>query len=66
MTRLLFGNNLLRQPVYSNMPHRPIGALPQADRAMNNTFWIGVDPGFTSEMITYVFDIFDQWMERWV
>jgi CDP-6-deoxy-D-xylo-4-hexulose-3-dehydrase len=64
-TRLLFGGNLLRQPAYLNVPHRVVGALPQADRVMNNTFWIGVYPGITPEMITYVIDIFDQWMERW-
>ncbi len=65
-TRLLFGGNLLRQPAYLNVPRRVIGDLSQADRVMNNTFWIGVYPGITPEMITYVLDIFEQWMERWI
>jgi CDP-6-deoxy-D-xylo-4-hexulose-3-dehydrase len=65
-TRLLFGGNLLRQPAYLNVPRRVIGELIQSDRVMNNTFWIGVYPGLTPEMIAYVIDIFDQWMERFV
>ncbi len=65
-TRLLFGGNLLRQPAYLSVPRRVIGELTQSDRVMNNTFWIGVYPGLTPEMIAYVIDIFDQWMERFV
>jgi CDP-4-dehydro-6-deoxyglucose reductase, E1 len=64
-TRLLFGGNLLRQPAYLDIPRRVIGDLAQADRVMNNTFWIGVYPGITPEMIAYVIDIFGQWLGRW-
>jgi CDP-4-dehydro-6-deoxyglucose reductase, E1 len=64
-TRLLFGGNLLRQPAYRDIPRRVIGDLAQADRVMNNTFWIGVYPGLTPEMIAYVIDVFEQWMGRW-
>lgn len=64
-TRLLFGGNLLRQPAYLNIPRRVPGPLTQADRVMNNSFWIGVYPGITADMIAYVIDIFARWMERW-
>ncbi|MBP7687512.1 MAG: lipopolysaccharide biosynthesis protein RfbH [Thermoflexales bacterium] len=64
-TRLLFGGNLLRQPAYLNVPRRVPGPLTQADRVMNNSFWIGVYPGITADMIAYVIDIFARWMERW-
>jgi CDP-4-dehydro-6-deoxyglucose reductase, E1 len=65
-TRLLFGGNLLRQPAYLRVARRAIGELAQSDRVMNNTFWIGVYPGLTAEMIAYVIDVFDRWLERFV
>jgi CDP-6-deoxy-D-xylo-4-hexulose-3-dehydrase len=63
-TRLLFGGNVLRQPAYMNIQRRVIGDLTQADRVMNGTFWIGVYPGITPDMIQYVIEVFDSWMKR--
>ena len=57
-TRLLFGGNLLRQPAYLDTKFRQIGELPNTDYIMNNVFWIGVYPGLTPEMITYIIDQF--------
>jgi CDP-4-dehydro-6-deoxyglucose reductase, E1 len=53
-TRLLFGGNLLRQPLYKGLTYRVIGDMSNADRIMENVFWIGVFPGLTEEMLTYV------------
>ncbi len=64
-TRLLFGGNVLRQPAFSTIERRVIGDLAQADRVMYNTFWIGVYPGITPEMIQYVVDVFEIWMKQW-
>jgi dTDP-4-dehydro-2,6-dideoxy-D-glucose 3-dehydratase len=53
-TRRLFGGNLVRHPAYANHPHRIVGDLTNADIVMENTFWVGVYPGLTAEMIDYV------------
>jgi CDP-6-deoxy-D-xylo-4-hexulose-3-dehydrase len=53
-TRLLFGGNLLRQPLYQGLNYRVIGDLSNADKIMAGVFWIGVFPGLTKEMLEYV------------
>jgi CDP-6-deoxy-D-xylo-4-hexulose-3-dehydrase len=63
-TRLLFGGNILRQPAYHDIQRRVVGDLAQADRVMERTFWIGVYPGITPEMVQYVIDSFDAWLKK--
>ena len=53
-TRLLFAGNLTRQPYFKNINYRVYGKLEQTDRVMNQTFWIGVYPGLTNEMLDEV------------
>lgn len=53
-TRLLFGGNLLKQPAFKNTPRRVIGELTNTDVVLNDTFWIGVWPGITIEMLDFM------------
>ena len=57
-TRLLFAGDLTRQPYFKGRPHRVEGSLVNTDRVMRDTFWIGVYPGITQEMIAYVVETF--------
>lgn len=53
-TRLLFAGNITRQPYFESRMFRVADCLQQTDIVMNDTFWIGVYPGLTTEMLDYV------------
>jgi len=62
-SRLLFAGNLLKQPAYKHIDHRVIGGLKNSDLVMTNTFWLGVYPGLTSEMLEFVSDVIHEFVE---
>ncbi|MEV5374507.1 lipopolysaccharide biosynthesis protein RfbH [Streptomyces nondiastaticus] len=53
-TRRFFAGNLTRHPAYLDRPHRIVGDLANADIITERTFWLGVYPSLTEEMIDYV------------
>lgn len=53
-TRRLFAGNLTRHPAYTDQPHRIVGDLTNSDIITDQTFWIGVYPALTDEMLDYV------------
>jgi CDP-4-dehydro-6-deoxyglucose reductase, E1 len=52
-TRLLFAGNLTRQPYMIGRNYRVSGELTNTDSVMHNTFWIGVQPALSREMLDY-------------
>jgi len=62
-TRLLFGGNLTRQPYFRGRPHRVSGTLTQTDIIMERTFWIGLYPGLTPDMLDYSADTIIDFMD---
>lgn len=52
-TRLLFAGNLTRQPYMQGRNFRISGELTNTDVVMNNTFWIGVQPSLSEEMLDF-------------
>ncbi|MDO0939339.1 lipopolysaccharide biosynthesis protein RfbH [Streptomyces sp. DG2A-72] len=53
-TRRLFSGNLTRQPAYADREHRVVRSLANSDLITDQTFWVGVYPGLSEEMLDYV------------
>lgn len=58
-TRMLFAGNLIKHPCFDSMRQtnegfRVVGSLDNTNRIMRDTFWVGVYPGMTDEMIDYM------------
>ena len=53
-TRLLFAGNLTRQPYMKGREYRISGTLENTDVVMNQTFWVGVYPGLSREMLEFI------------
>lgn len=58
-TRMLFAGNLTKHPCFDQMResgagYRIAGNLDVTDRIMKESFWVGVYPGMTDEMLSYM------------
>ncbi len=60
-TRLLFSGNIIKHPAFDQIrntdSYRVSGTLEVTDYVMNNSFWVGVYPGMTDEMIDYMAEV---------
>lgn len=68
-TRALFAGNLTKHPCFDEMRktgegYRIVGDLANTDRIMSDTFWVGVYPGMTDEMIDYMAKTIIEAVER--
>ncbi len=58
-TRMLFAGNMIKHPCFDEMRksgegYRVVGDLTVTDRILTDTFWVGVYPGMTDEMLDYM------------
>ena len=56
---MLFAGNLIKHPCFDEMRkekegYRVVGSLQNTERIMQDTFWVGVYPGMTDEMMEYM------------
>ncbi len=71
-TRMLFAGNLIKHPCFNEMrktgkKFKVVGKgrkLPITDSITNNTFWIGVYPGMTKEMLDYIINSFELFFQK--
>jgi CDP-6-deoxy-D-xylo-4-hexulose-3-dehydrase len=68
-TRMLFAGNLVRHPCFDEMRaaghgYRIVGDLANTDTVMQRTFWIGVYPGMTPEMLNRMVEVIQQTARR--
>ncbi|MBU1262264.1 lipopolysaccharide biosynthesis protein RfbH [bacterium] len=57
-TRMLFAGNIESQPAYKDLQYRKVGDLKNSSLIMRNTFFIGLYPGITEEIVGYILDTF--------
>ena len=68
--RMLFGGNLLRQPVFVQLKKdrpeafRVVGEMTGADEIMRRALFLGTYPGLTPGMIDYIVDTIRQFVRR--
>jgi len=68
-TRMLFAGNLIKHPCFDSMRvtgqcYRVVGQLINTDLIMNNSFWVGVYPGMTEEMIDYMAKVIKEALDK--
>lgn len=68
-TRMLFAGNLIKHPCFDELRrdgkgYRIVGTLTNTDVIMNQTFWIGVYPGLTAEMIDFMIDKIHEFVKK--
>jgi CDP-6-deoxy-D-xylo-4-hexulose-3-dehydrase len=61
-TRLLFAGNITKQPAYKDIEFRVVGDLTNTDIVMTRSFWVGVYPGLTKQMLDYVIESITDYM----
>jgi CDP-6-deoxy-D-xylo-4-hexulose-3-dehydrase len=63
-SRLVFAGNILKQPAYKNIDFKVVGNLKNTDIIMSRSFWIGLYPGISIEMMDYTISSISDFMSR--
>jgi CDP-6-deoxy-D-xylo-4-hexulose-3-dehydrase len=69
-TRMLFAGNIIKHPCFDGLRGNPNAyrvaskGLPVTDRIMANSFWLGVYPGMTPDIIDYMLRVISGCCER--
>jgi len=63
-TRLMFAGNIMRQPAYLKTEFRVHGQLKNTDLIMKNTFWIGLHPSLSKDMLEYMVSSIKEFMSK--
>ncbi|MGC9469283.1 MAG: lipopolysaccharide biosynthesis protein RfbH [Anaerolineae bacterium] len=61
-TRYLFAGNILHQPGYRHIPHRIATPLTETNRVLRSAFFIGVYPGMDEARLSYMLQVFEDFM----
>jgi len=63
-TRPLFAGNILKQPAYRDIDYRAAGRFDNSERVMTSSFFVGVHPGLTEEMLNYMIGVFETFIRK--
>jgi CDP-6-deoxy-D-xylo-4-hexulose-3-dehydrase len=60
----MFAGNIMRQPAYLKTEFRVHGQLQNTDLIMKNTFWIGLHPSLSKDMLEYMVSSIKEFMSK--
>ncbi len=67
-TRLLFSGNLIKHPCFDTIrgtdAYRVAGDLKNTEYIMEHSFWVGVYPGMTGDMVDYMAEVIKEAVKR--
>ena len=63
-TRLLFSGNITQQPYFEGRNYRISGELKNTDLVMKNSFWLGIYPAITEEMLDYTASALEKFLRE--
>ena len=68
-TRMLFCGNIIKHPCFDEMRktgrgYRIVGELKNTEKIMHDSFWLGVYPGLSEEMIQFMISLIKKYIKK--
>lgn len=68
-TRMLFCGNIIKHPCFDEMRktgrgYRIVGELKNTEKIMHDSFWLGVYPGLSDEMIQFMISLIKKYIKK--